>query len=273
MFDTKTEHKHQNQKNYSENASDHNKLGLDSTLYLAYRDIGNLLKRHFYHKITNNNIRFLDFGCGVGLSTEIVLNQLKQNTQYIIEAIGVDISDKNLEISRNKIPNAKFQLISENDKLNDIGLFDLIICNFVLVEMTSNSMLGILKKLKTKLSENGILIVTNPTAKAYRQENQWYTFNNKFSENIPSQKIEMKKKMKYQEDQPIKVQVFASGDREKSFTFFDYFHSGSGYREAYNLAGLKLLETHKPIGVKEEDGIDWKSELMKAPYKIHVLGN
>lgn len=44
-------------------------------------------------------------------------------------------------------------------------------------------MLDVLNLPKTQLSKNGILIVTNPTAKAYRPENKWYTFNNQFPEN------------------------------------------------------------------------------------------
>lgn len=67
--------------------------------------------------------------------------------------------------------------------------------------------------------------------------------------------------MKYHEDQPIKVQVFANSTREKSFTFFDYFHSGEGYRNAYKAAGIHLLETHKPVGCRrsysmESGGVD-----------------
>lgn len=272
MFSAKEiDHANRNQKNYHEKAKDHDTLSLASTLYLAYRDINVLLNRHLYSKIVNNNIRLLDFGCGVGLSTEIVLNHISKHTQYTVDTVGVDINASNLEIARKKLPQAQFKCITAKDNLEDIGHFDLIICNFVLVEMKNNEMLDVLNLLKTKLSKNGILIVTNPNAKAYHPENQWYTFNNQFPENIPTLKLERSDKLTYHQDQPIKVQVFAEKDSPHSFTFFDYFHSGSQYRNAYLTAGLQLLETHKPLGTAN-DQIEWKAEYTKSPYKIHVLG-
>jgi hypothetical protein len=137
--------------------------------------------------------------------------------------------------------------------------------------MESKLMLNVLNLLKNKLAKNGILIVTNPTGKIYRQENHWYTINNQFSENIPTRKSEHHIKMKYHEDQPIKLQVFASKQSSQSFTFFDYFHSGSAYRNAYSSVGLELLKTYKPIG-NQNDSIEWKSEAEIPAYKIHILG-
>lgn len=273
MFSTKEiEHENRNQANYNDKAKDHDSLSLDSTLYLAYRDINTLLERNLYHKLTNDKIRLLDFGCGVGLSTEMVLSHITAHTNYAVDIVGVDINESNLEIARKKTPLAQFKCICLDDKLEDIGEFDLIICNFVLVEMKENQMLDVLNLLKSKLSQNGILIVTNPTARAYRPENQWYTFNNQFPENTPTRKSEVENECKYYEDQPIKIQVFASKNSDKSFTFFDYFHSGLQYRSAYQSAGLQLIETHKPIG-SANDHIDWRAESIKPPYKIHVLGN
>lgn len=268
----KTDHETQNQANYHLKAKDHDSLNLDSTLYLAYRDISMLLDRHVYNKLPGNKIRILDFGCGVGLSTEIVLNRVAMHSQLHVEMVGVDINEQNLEIARMKLPSVQFRCITTDDKLNDLGKFDLIMCNFVLVEMQASKMLDALSLLKNKLSKNGVIIVTNPTSKAYRPENQWHTFNNQFPENTPTRQSDNSPKLKYHEDQPIKVQVFAAKGSDKSFTFFDYFHSGSAYRSAYQSAGLQLIETHKPIG-NAHDQIEWKSEMTKPPYRIHVLGS
>lgn len=266
------EHRKRNQENYDEKAKEHDKLSLNSTLYLAYRDINDLLERHLYPKLMNNKIRLLDFGCGVGLSTEMILHLIGTNLQYTVDAIGVDINEANLDIARKKLPQVNFKCISTSSVLNDIGQFDLIICNFVLVEMKTDEMQSVLNLLKTKLSENGIIIVMNPTGRAYRPENFWYTFNNQFPENTPMRETKTHKKLKYHEDQPIKVQVFAAKNSNESFTFFDYFHSGSAYQNAYSAAGLQLIETHKPIG-KPEDQIDWRDEATEPPYKIHILGH
>lgn len=265
-----TVHEKRNQENYSVKAKDHDTLSLDSTLYLAYRDLNKLLQRHLYPKLTEGKIRFLDFGCGVGLSTQMILQDLHKHSHYAVEAVGVDVNEANLEIARSKLTNVHFKRISTQDKLEDIGQFDLILCNFVLVEMKSSDMLDVLAKLKNRLTKDGVLIVTNPTARAYRPGAEWFTFNNQFPENTPTRKSDAHEKMKYHEDQPIKVQVFANSTRDKSFTFFDYFHSGEGYRNAYKAAGLQLLETHKPVGCPE-DHIQWKAEESTPPYKIHVL--
>jgi len=266
-----SDHSIRNQENYSEKATEHDNLTLNSTLYLAYRDINDLLSRHLYSKVKNNTIKMLDFGCGVGLSTQIISQLIREKAPYEVCITGVDVNEENLKIARGKLPNADFRAITANDKLDDLGKFDLIICNFVLVEMQTTEMLTVLTTLNSRLSENGVIIVTNPTARAYRLENSWYSFNNQFPENTPTQKSDKNQKMKFIEDQPIKVQVFASKNSEQSFTFYDYFHSGSAYKKAYSSAGLQLLETHKPIG-KPEDNIEWEAEKNIPPYKLHVLG-
>jgi 2-polyprenyl-3-methyl-5-hydroxy-6-metoxy-1,4-benzoquinol methylase len=265
------EYKRLNQDNYKEKASDHGTLSLDATLYLAYRDVGELLSRHLYgNRKKTDTIKILDFGCGAGLSTQIFSNKINQDAGFKISVTGVDVSAENLALAREKLPTADFKLIVPGDKLNDLEKFDLIVCNFVLVEMESKDMTEVLRILNSKLSENGILIVTNTTAQLYRPENSWYTFNTQFPENKPTRVSDDHSKLKYYEDQPIKVQVFANKERTQSFTFSDHFHSGSAYRTAYNTAGLKLLEMHKPIG-KVEDKIEWESEKDTPPYKIHVL--
>lgn len=264
------EHGIKNQKNYSKKAAQHDTLTLNSTLYLAYRDINELLSRHLYPKIENNHIKMLDFGCGVGLSTEIISQQIQKNTSFEVFITGVDVNEENLHIARKKLPHADLRCISPKDKLSDLGKFDLIICNFVLVEMPSDEMHAVLTLLQSKLSERGVLIVTNPTARAYRLENTWYSFNNQFPENTPTQKRDKSQKLKFVEDQPIKVEVFSSKNSEQSFTFYDFFHSGDAYRNAYHAAGLHLLETHKPIG-KPEDNMEWEAEKEIPPYKVHIL--
>lgn len=263
-------HKDQNQENYTNKASDHDTLSLNSTLYLAYRDVNELLNRHLYKNIKNNNLRVLDFGCGVGLSTQIISQQIQKNSEYTLSITGVDINPENLKLAKQKLPDGKFILITPEKTLNALGQFDLIICNFVLVEMQFKEMLLTLTQLRSRLSEQGIILITNPTARAYRFENQWYTFNNQFEENKPKIKLESHNKLKFQEDQEIKVQVFSSKESDQNFIFHDYFHSGSAYRKAYASASLQLLETYKPIG-KPEDNIKWEAEQTTPPYKMHIL--
>lgn len=265
-----TFHEEKNQENYNQNAEHHSKLGLDSTLYLAYRDIPELLEKHLFSKQNTNQFRILDFGCGAGLSTEKIAD-MTNRMGYTTEIVGIDINNDNINLAKQRLPCATFCRIKENDTLSDLGKFDLVICNFVLVEMKSDRMTDVLKKIQSLLDETGVAIVTNCASKAYRHGKEWYTFNSNFDENIPRGNTLSKSNLrKFAEDQPIKVQVFASHGSNISFTFFDFFHSGSAYRKAYENAGLSLLETHKPVG-KQSDGINWKMETLHSPYKIHVL--
>ena len=264
-------HRARNQINYDEKTQEHDSLSLNSTLYLAYRDIPKILETHLYPRVSSysDRIRVLDFGCGTGLSTQILASQINLLPELTLDVVGVDLNEANVEIAREKMPSAHFECIAKNESIEKHGVFDLIICNFVLVEMRSDEMLDVLSSLKNSLSEKGILISTNPTSKAYKQENAWYTFNNRFPENNLDTNLGVSK---YCEDQPIKIEVFSAKDKAHSFTFFDYFHSGTAYRNAYTSAGLKLLGSYKPLGTIE-DGMPWKSEVEKAPYKIHILSS
>lgn len=260
-------HSEKNQWNYDNDAETHNQLGLNSTLYLAYRDIPTLLHNHLFEKVKSEKIRVLDFGCGAGLSTELITTIIN-DAGYQTEIYGIDISEENIKFARQRLDNATFLKITPGESLKQLGEFDLIICNFVLVENQQDKMNAILEDIQSLLSETGIAIITNCSSKAYKTSNKWYTFNNQFAENYPSQLNEQQ--LKFKEDQAIKVQVFASHGSDISFTFYDFFHSGAVYRNAYQAAGLELIETHKPIG-KESDGIAWEAEKESSPYKIHVL--
>jgi 2-polyprenyl-3-methyl-5-hydroxy-6-metoxy-1,4-benzoquinol methylase len=260
-------HEHQNQVNYSKDSLTHSALGLDSTLFLAYRDVPQLLQKYLFDNSQNQRFRVLDFGCGAGLSTKL-FSKILIDGGYKIEMIGVDISEENIECAKKIVPDATFLKIHPDDSLQYLGHFDLIICNFVLVEIKEELMNKVLNKIESLLSDTGIAIITNCTSSFYKKTNKWYTINNNFPENEPA---ELKKdKLKYTENQPIKVQVFSGSGSNISFTFFDFFHSGQAYRHAYQLAGLDLLQTHKPIGY-DNDAIKWQAEKYFSPYKIHLV--
>lgn len=260
-------HAEMNQINYSKNAITHSELGLNSTLFLAYRDLPILIQEHLLPKIEKTKVRVLDVGCGAGLSTELIAKMLTME-KLEVELYGLDVSKDNLELAKKRLPSAKFIHMRDHFDEDVLKNFDLVICNFVLVENTQTNMLAILKNIHSYLSTTGIAIITNCAAAAYKKDNKWYTFNNNFPENTPQANINGKDK--FAEDQLIKAKVFASYKSTLSFTFFDFFHSGHAYKKAYEDTGLELLQTHKPIG-KESDNITWVDEAVKSPYKIHIL--
>jgi ubiquinone/menaquinone biosynthesis C-methylase UbiE len=264
-------HRNRNQDNYSKNSATHNEL-INSTLLLAYRDISQLLKRHLFDKFPKDHYSLLDFGCGAGLSTELYVKEIL-DVEKTVSVTGVDISEENLLYARKRLPKGNFIKIPAEASL-DLGQFDIIVCNFVLVEVRYPEMVSILKSLQKSLNPEGILIVTNCSSKVYRRDLKWNSFNGNFPENEPT--VERKGMKKLVEDQPIKVELIISEDKDtgivKSFNFFDFFHPGRQYKKAYEESGLQLLETHKPMG-SLADGVAWKSELRYSPYKIHVLKN
>lgn len=259
----KLEHANLNQINYKNNSDLHNRIGINSTLYLAYRDIPEILKKFFFTKPKDRIYKILDYGCGTGLSTDLITKMVIR-AGYKIEICGVDINEENLAYARLRIPDGKFEKIDQTDKLENIGQFDLIICNFVLVEHPFSSMVNLLEVIYDKLKKDSILIITNPSSKVYDKEYSWYSINNDFIENEKKNK----RTKNFKDDQPVKLQVINAPSL--TFTFFDYFHSEISYRKAYRSARLKLLMTHQPLGV-DKDKIAWKSEKVYSPFVIHIL--
>lgn len=260
-------YKKRNQENYNLSASSHAKFGLDSTLYLAYRDAGNILQKHLFSRSSKSTFRILDYGCGAGLSTSIYM-QIVKAAGYSVEIVGADISEDNLVFAKEKVPEGLFVKILAHQELDILGKFDLIICNFVLIEIPYHDLEKTVTKLQTLLHDSGLFITTNTTRQAYKYSNSWYTLNNKFEDNTPK---ELKGgKLRLMEDQKVSLAVKNPETEQQLFRFFDFFHSGRAFRNAYKKASLKLVETYRPLGVAS-DGIPWKSEMEFSPYKIHIL--
>lgn len=100
----------------------------------------------------------LDFGCGVG-TTSTYFAQLGHNV------IGVDVSEKSINVAKNNSRNAKvesrchFGILNKTYKLQqDKKKYDLI-CLFEVVEHLPDD-LGLLKVLEKKLKKGGMLFVT-----------------------------------------------------------------------------------------------------------------
>ncbi|MBA2652079.1 MAG: methyltransferase domain-containing protein [Tatlockia sp.] len=256
-----------NQQNYNKDAKSHAKFNLNSTLYLAYRDSDMLLKTHLFERLPKKSYRVLDYGCGTGLSTSIYA-QIITESGYELEIIGADINNENLTIAQNSIANGKFIHITPDQDLKFLGKFDLIICNFVLVEHPFEEMLDIVKRLQPLLDVTGVLITTNATRQAYKTSNKWYTLKNDFQENLPQEVTTSNSRLK--DDQPVSLAVLDPVKKSEMFRFYDFFHSGKSYQKAYLCAGLELMQTHRPLGTLN-DGIPWESEKDATPYKIHVL--
>lgn len=265
-------HRQKNQENYSKKPDDHNKIKLEGTVYLAYRDLSLLLNQHVSETIKNKKkIRLLDVGCGTGFSTKNVCNILCE-MGFDVEAVGVDINAGNISQARINMPTVSFFHVDAIEDVSNLGDFDLITCFFVLLEMPFVEMQSFVNKIKNVMHSDSLFIACNTTGRSYLQEKNWVSFNNDFPEN--ARLLEGNSgKLKLKEDQRVKKQLYLALDKSKAlFPFFDYFHSGRAYKESYEVAGLQLLAAHKPLG-KDDDCISWQwqDELCCPPYKIHIL--
>ena len=97
------------------------------------------LKKHLFERAPKPTYRLLDYGCGAGLSTSIYTQIIKE-AGHNVEIVGADVSDENLAYAKTKVPEGNFVKIDPNQSLTNLGKFDLIICNFVLVELPSDQM-------------------------------------------------------------------------------------------------------------------------------------
>lgn len=254
-----------NQSNYKSHAPDHAKFNLSSTLFLAYRDIGILLKKHLVERVGKQTIRLLDYGCGTGLST-LIYSETLSKMGYDVEVFGVDINLENISIAEKNIKNGQFIHINSIDEISFDEPFDLIICNFVLLELPYENLIDVLQKLNSMISTDGTLMVTNASRQSYDSSNKWYTLNNNFPQNKP-QDIE---KNKIADGQKVSLAVKDPVSGTQLFKFYDFFYSSKSYAKAFKTSGFNIIETYKPLG-QNDDGIPWLSEKNVSPYKIQVL--
>ena len=109
------------------------------------------------------DLSLLDFGCGLGLTLEAA-NKIGWN------AFGIEMNDFCLKFCRERNQNVFSDLtkINENTKFDIITLFDVI-------EHVPNPT-DLLRNLKTKLKDNGFLIITTPNWNSLERilfQNDW----------------------------------------------------------------------------------------------------
>lgn len=254
-----------NQSNYTIHAIEHSKFNLNSTLFLAYRDINILLKKHLIDRAEKPKYRLLDYGCGTGLSTYVYSETLAR-MGYDVEIFGVDVNIENLSIAKNNVPNANFIHIKNIDEIISEEPFDLIICNFVLLELSYDHIPNVLKKLKTLISDDGILVSTNASRQSYNCNNHWYTLNNNYPQNLPKNTTNNK----IDDGQKVSLAVRDPVSGNELFRFHDFFYTNKTYANVFRKSGFNIIETYKPLG-KDNDGIPWLSEKDVSPYRIQIF--
>lgn len=225
-------------------ADSYSRLEFPGTYYLAYRDLPEIIAKYAKGKTA------VDFGCGTGRSTRFV-------KKLGFETVGVDISADMVAKARELDRNGDYRLMPDNT-LSILGddKFALAISVFTFDNIpTEQTKVSLFKELRSSLRDDGTLISLVSSPEIY--VNEWASFTTKdFLENRNAKTGD-------------KVKIIMT-DVEDRRPVEDIIWFDDAYREVYRKAGLKLLETFKPLA-KESEPFNWINETKIAPWTIYVL--
>jgi ubiquinone/menaquinone biosynthesis C-methylase UbiE len=220
------------------------KLEFPNTYHLAYRDLPEIIANHV------QGSKALDFGCGTGRSARF-LKRLN------FEVTAVDISPDMLGYAKELDPTGEYLLVSNGSYSHlGVGNFDLILSIFTFdnIQGWENRIL-ILKALTNLLTPSGRMICLDANPELYTHE--WASFStlefpeNRYAKNGDIVRIVMK-------------------DVEDTSPVEDILWTESAYHQLFDLAGLTIEATYKPLGV-ESDPCKWLMESSIAPWFIFVM--
>ncbi len=214
------------------------------TYYLAYRDLPEIISKHAKRG------KAIDLGCGAGRSTRFL-----QKCGF--DTVGVDISEDMIKKAREIDPNGKYYLIANGDFSQfEKNHFDLVLSVFTFDNIPNiQNRIKLLSAVKNLLNEDGRIILLDSTPEIYK--NEWASFTTKdFPENKHAQSGD-------------RVKIIMT-DVEDKRPVEDLIWYDEDYRKIFKKAGLKLIETYKPLA-KEDEPYKWVNEMAIAPWVIYVL--
>jgi SAM-dependent methyltransferase len=225
-------------------SSAYSKLEFPNTYHLAYRDLPAIIASH----IQGN--RAVDFGCGTGRSTRF-LKQLGFNVT------GIDISEDMLANARELDPGGEYIAV-KNGQYSQFasGYFDLIQSVFTFDNIPGwETRITILKSLRELLSTTGKIICLDSNSEMYTHE--WASFTTK---DFPENKLALTGDI-------VKIIMTDVDDRRP---VEDILWTEDDYHALFELAGLEIEATYKPLGFKNEP-YNWIVEKEIAPWIIFVV--
>jgi SAM-dependent methyltransferase len=238
------DHSFENSWGNSLRAESYSKLEFPNTYWLAYRDLPKLLAAHTSGK------KAIDFGCGTGRSTRFLKN-------LGFSVTGIDISKDMLRIARKLDKHGDYQKVS-NGQYDHLGTgqFDLVLSVFTFDNIPGwENRKNILTGLRDLLKPTGKLILLDSTPELYT--NEWASFSTKdFPENWHAETGDIVRDIML--------------DVEDRRPVEDIFWTVPDYQKLFEISGLSLENTYKPLGKKDEP-FKWVSETVIAPWIIFVL--
>src|SRR5579859_1087052 len=221
-------------------------LEFPATYYLAFRDLPALLRKHARGR------RALDFGCGAGRSTRFLKN-------LAFAVVGVDISQVMLQQARARDPRGDYRLVAEGP-LAAFGAatLDLILAAFTFDNIpTDTHKVSALRELQRLLAPGGRLVIVVSATAIYLHE--WASFSTR---DFPANRTA-------RDGEQVRIVMLDVPDRRP---VIDVLCSDAHYRELFETAGLRVLETLHPLATGSEP-VQWVSETTIAPWTIYVLAS
>jgi SAM-dependent methyltransferase len=227
-------------------AESYAKLEFPGTYYLAYRDLPEIIGTHA------KGMSALDFGCGAGRSTRFARD-------LGFQTVGVDISPDMIRRAREMDPAGDYRLIEDGR----IGLwrgpsFDLVLSVFTFDNIpTMERKVALFREFGTLLKAGGRIVHLCSSPEIYWHE--WVSFTTKdFPENRTARTGD-------------KVKIIMT-DVEDRRPVEDVLWMPEAYLEVFERAGLRVVQTHKPLGRDGEPAL-WVNERTVAPWTVYVLEN
>lgn len=238
-----TQMKFSNVYNDQRRAEAYSKLKFDKTYYLAYRDLPKIISKYTSGK------NALDFGCGTGRSTRFL-----QTLGF--KTIGVDISQEMITIAQQLDPTGIYQQIDDDFSKLSSSSYDLVLSAFTFDNIpTMNKKITLFENLSVLLKQNGTIINLVSSPEIYTHE--WASFTTKdFPENAEAKSGDI-------------VRIITI-DIEDQRPCYDICWSDEDYKKVYTNAGLRIINTVKPIATGHEP-YQWVTETKIAPWTIYVL--
>jgi len=225
-------------------AAAYSALGFENTYYLAYRDLPDIIGRH----VTGR--RAVDFGCGAGRSTRF-LGGLG------FEVVGIDISEEMLAIARERDAEGRYLRV-EDGRYSHLGVggYDLVQSIFTFDNIPGRgNRATILAGLAELLAPGGRMVMLGSNPEMYW--NEWASFSTR---DFPGNR----------EARSGDTVLIINTDIEDRRPVEDVIWFEGDYLELFDVTGLELEATYRPLG-REEEPFPWTVETEVAPWFVYVL--
>ena len=113
----------------------------------------------FQSKYLKNSNTILDLGCGPGNNAKLLKDKNKN-----FQIVGVDLSEKMIELARETVPGVTFQVSDIRSYTSDI-LFDVVLASFCIVHLQAIETVDFVRRISSLMNESAYLYLSFMTGK------------------------------------------------------------------------------------------------------------